>query len=370
MDRTSSDGLSLQDTLDFFFRDEPIDDFKCEKCDRVQVHINRKFNKLPRVLILYLKRHQNEFGTFETESDIFELDQSSKSYKLTKNDCEIKIPKYLTLKYLTCNTSQLQLPKQLSQSLDNEKWKKKLLYDDTRPETSLPPYKIPLKEQKPNNLGLSQCDQLLKSKHNVTENNETTAKPVVYKSSSVLKSPLVVSKPGPLMSKPEMARPSYSSFGDFDELPDLLPSNDVELDFDPKHFRIENMTDEEQLKIALELSLNAEKTGNEITYGEKLEQKVQTNTALKPRQVLSENGSNMRALKSDQENRLKNRTPKQNENFNFGYLDGACDPLGSFSDLEFDENKNESDKDSDIINNEFSRGPRKRNYFTLFKFEN
>ncbi|XP_076458433.1 uncharacterized protein LOC143292129 isoform X2 [Babylonia areolata] len=48
--------LSLQDALDIFFQKEEID-YRCEKCGHTKAEVTHKFAKLPRVLILHLKRY-------------------------------------------------------------------------------------------------------------------------------------------------------------------------------------------------------------------------------------------------------------------------------------------------------------------------
>jgi hypothetical protein len=113
--------------LDIFFRDEHLDDFKCEKCNQTgEVVIRRQFIQLPRVLILHLKRYQYQEVKIEDEMDaIFNdvdpqefasgYDTTSRiSYKLIKNDSRINIPTYLSLKMLTANETHLKLPKSSS----------------------------------------------------------------------------------------------------------------------------------------------------------------------------------------------------------------------------------------------------------------
>jgi len=134
--------ISVQDALDIFFQEESLNDFKCEKCESVQeVVIKRKFSRLPRVLVLYLKRYQ--FQEVKRQNDIIpvnsaneqtngEIQEQSASlvdkpqqqqhqeqqpkvetrtnnYQLVKNDSIIRIKPYLTLKFITSN--ELQLPK-------------------------------------------------------------------------------------------------------------------------------------------------------------------------------------------------------------------------------------------------------------------
>ncbi|XP_036611077.1 ubiquitin carboxyl-terminal hydrolase 37 [Trichosurus vulpecula] len=47
---------SIQDSLDLFFRAEELE-YSCEKCDGKSAVVAHKFNRLPRVLILHLKRY-------------------------------------------------------------------------------------------------------------------------------------------------------------------------------------------------------------------------------------------------------------------------------------------------------------------------
>ncbi|XP_076461290.1 uncharacterized protein LOC143293863 [Babylonia areolata] len=51
------DGASLQDAVEGFFKKEEVD-FKCDHCQQHQkAEVSRKFQSLPRVLIVYLKRY-------------------------------------------------------------------------------------------------------------------------------------------------------------------------------------------------------------------------------------------------------------------------------------------------------------------------
>lgn len=121
--------LSIQDALDVFFKEEVLDDFKCESCQNVQeVIIRRRFTKLPRILILHLKRYQFQevVSVASTSSSTNELESIaegmtdepqqntiSRNFRMFKNDSVIKIPPYLTLKWLTAEQSTLKLPKQI-----------------------------------------------------------------------------------------------------------------------------------------------------------------------------------------------------------------------------------------------------------------
>uniref|UniRef100_A0A8C6TAC4 Ubiquitin carboxyl-terminal hydrolase n=1 Tax=Neogobius melanostomus TaxID=47308 RepID=A0A8C6TAC4_9GOBI len=71
---------SIQDSLDLFFRMEEIE-YSCEKCNGKAATVTHKFSKLPRVLILHLKRY-----SFNA--------QLSLNSKLGQ---QVLIPRYLTL---------------------------------------------------------------------------------------------------------------------------------------------------------------------------------------------------------------------------------------------------------------------------------
>ncbi|KAJ8403514.1 hypothetical protein AAFF_G00352860 [Aldrovandia affinis] len=71
---------SIQDSLDLFFRMEEIE-YSCEKCSGKSANVTHKFSKLPRVLILHLKRYSYNA-------------QLSLNSKLGQ---QVLIPKYLTL---------------------------------------------------------------------------------------------------------------------------------------------------------------------------------------------------------------------------------------------------------------------------------
>uniref|UniRef100_A0A8C1GD94 Ubiquitin carboxyl-terminal hydrolase n=1 Tax=Cyprinus carpio TaxID=7962 RepID=A0A8C1GD94_CYPCA len=71
---------SIQDSLDLFFRMEEIE-YSCEKCSGKAATVSHKFSRLPRVLILHLKRYSYN-------------SQLSLNSKLGQ---QVLIPKYLTL---------------------------------------------------------------------------------------------------------------------------------------------------------------------------------------------------------------------------------------------------------------------------------
>lgn len=72
--------ISIQDSLDLFFRMEEIE-YSCEKCSGKSATVIHKFSRLPRVLILHLKRYSYNA-------------QLSLNSKLGQ---QVLIPKYLTL---------------------------------------------------------------------------------------------------------------------------------------------------------------------------------------------------------------------------------------------------------------------------------
>lgn len=89
-----------------------MDDFKCESCASVQeVIIRRKLTKLPRILILYLKRYQfievtspaanttSEQPTVAVDTETTaESTSANKVYRLVKNDSDVEITRELSLK--------------------------------------------------------------------------------------------------------------------------------------------------------------------------------------------------------------------------------------------------------------------------------
>lgn len=115
--KSNQSAFSLQEALDIFFKDESLNDFKCESCESIEeVIIRRSFHKLPKVLILYLKRYQfkevvvaaNQSeenkpteNAANDSSDEQVAPSGGKTFKLVKNDSNVRIPRYLTLRFLT-----------------------------------------------------------------------------------------------------------------------------------------------------------------------------------------------------------------------------------------------------------------------------
>ncbi|XP_009978651.1 PREDICTED: ubiquitin carboxyl-terminal hydrolase 37-like, partial [Tauraco erythrolophus] len=82
---------SIQDSLDLFFRAEEIE-YSCEKCNGKSAVVTHKFNRLPRVLILHLKRYSFNVAL-------------SLNHKVGQ---QVVIPRYLTL--LSHCTESTRLP--------------------------------------------------------------------------------------------------------------------------------------------------------------------------------------------------------------------------------------------------------------------
>ncbi|XP_077997555.1 ubiquitin carboxyl-terminal hydrolase 37-like [Glandiceps talaboti] len=78
--KDSSIAKSIQDAIDQFFRDEKIE-YECNECHSKQSTVTHKFTKLPRILVLHLKRYSYNISAL----------------KNTKLGESIDIPKYLTL---------------------------------------------------------------------------------------------------------------------------------------------------------------------------------------------------------------------------------------------------------------------------------
>lgn len=104
--------------MDANFKDEYLNDFKCEGCESVQeVVIRRQLTRLPRILILYLKRYQcvevapdyplNSTSELTDAEIVAELSgqppqqqptTAAKTYRLVKNDSDVDITCELSLK--------------------------------------------------------------------------------------------------------------------------------------------------------------------------------------------------------------------------------------------------------------------------------
>lgn len=109
LDSTIFPSISIQDTLDLFFHDEILKEFKCESCKNFgEAIIKRKFSMLPRILILHLKRYQYQIMNENlNKSSNNELKENKYNFRLYKNDSIVKIQKYLTLKFLADNKTKI-----------------------------------------------------------------------------------------------------------------------------------------------------------------------------------------------------------------------------------------------------------------------
>ncbi|XP_033629611.1 ubiquitin carboxyl-terminal hydrolase 37-like [Asterias rubens] len=91
---------SIQTALEQFFREEGIE-YACGECDCKQAIVTHKFTKLPRVIIIHLKRYK------------FDAD----AFQYSKLRRRILIPRYLSVHY-HC-TKETQSPTSLPKSLVN-----------------------------------------------------------------------------------------------------------------------------------------------------------------------------------------------------------------------------------------------------------
>ncbi|KAJ8320585.1 hypothetical protein KUTeg_002172 [Tegillarca granosa] len=131
---------SIQEALDLFFRKETLE-YTCEKCGSNKGEVTHKFTKLPRVLILHLKRYRYDTST-------------SYHSKVARN---IHIPRFLTLQSHCVEETAPAFPAILLSDLKNYRFKrcttdsgdsvktndqisrtpcKKLRYDDKKEEDS------------------------------------------------------------------------------------------------------------------------------------------------------------------------------------------------------------------------------------------
>jgi uncharacterized UBP type Zn finger protein len=111
--------ISVQDTLNLFFQDEILKDFKCENCKNSgEAIIKRKFNILPRILILHLKRYQ--FQLINQNLNKSNYNEYPDNFRLYKNDSTVKISKFLNLKFLTDYKTKEYIPKVISDNFESK----------------------------------------------------------------------------------------------------------------------------------------------------------------------------------------------------------------------------------------------------------
>ncbi len=146
-DNLNNDSLSIQRSLDTFFKEEIVTDFKCEKCDKKkEVRIRRHFSKLPRVLILYLKRYQideikrvvpvssnssenllsNIEGDEENSKPPAPATKTVVDFRFVKNDSKVKITRFIGLKHLSVKDEELKLPHKIDKDIIKKYSSKKL----------------------------------------------------------------------------------------------------------------------------------------------------------------------------------------------------------------------------------------------------
>ncbi|XP_021356044.1 ubiquitin carboxyl-terminal hydrolase 37-like isoform X2 [Mizuhopecten yessoensis] len=65
--RKNGDPSSIQNALDLFFRSEAIE-YTCEKCGSNKSEVSHKFSRLPRVLVLHLKRYNFDQSIINTKT--------------------------------------------------------------------------------------------------------------------------------------------------------------------------------------------------------------------------------------------------------------------------------------------------------------
>lgn len=93
---------SLQDALSFFFKSEEIE-YTCEKCGHGKSNVSHKITRLPRIFILHLKRY--------SYNQIF-----SKNTKMGQN---VSIPTYISMKNHCTEETQPAFPPTLQDSSHN-----------------------------------------------------------------------------------------------------------------------------------------------------------------------------------------------------------------------------------------------------------
>ena len=283
---------SIQHALNDFFKNEILTDFKCEKCQEIkEVLIKRKFTKLPRVLILHLKRYQfhektNSAGACSSSSaeQLYNQEEKSEStgpsYRLIKNESIIKIPRYLSLHNLLTDSESLKLPKRIDKKLFSEFSSKRLVdsYSESNPNSNSTPFGSRFSNSSNFSSGAkkqlfvgnaSKSNVLSKRDENVNirnSNGNQNLQPTKLPNIDLVKgltnslSPL-----GKNYKIPQKKKTDYTVMTEDDE---ELPTLDIQEPFDDKHgynlsdFSKKDMTEEQQLKLALEQSKRETSTTN------------------------------------------------------------------------------------------------------------
>jgi hypothetical protein len=303
----------LQDALDIFFQDESIEDFKCEKCgnNKEDIVIHRKFFRLPRILILHLKRYnhmikRDEKSTNEKNKDsnlgtstssVTSLEAKSNetvtSTVTKKNASFINIPRYLTLQFLVIDKTLLKLPKKIPNSISMTTPCKELPPKNGLEEKLSIQPKIPLKDNSINidykNYSQEINDVLSPlAGHRLQTGKNTNSTPRIPLSSTTLNQQKSNTKNNSLISNitsenSHIPRNSQTSFSRItksksseykkdstkiqnsaSQEPLLIDTNSNENNFIPllefeqfdrSNYIIKDITEDEQINIALQISL-------------------------------------------------------------------------------------------------------------------
>ena len=365
--------ISLQDALDIFFQDESLNDFKCEKCEnKEEVVIKRKFVKLPRILILHLKRYQfqdinaNQSSTDQSAEPDQQVKTKQPQYRLYKNDSYVKIPRFLTLKFLTAEKPVLQLPKPIPANLYNPaRVMKPNLTDDQlnfntislnsdnllSANTSLDKtQKLPLKPQS-NNIS--------------NTNGKSTRQPLGASKTALNKiDENSIKNAGNYTSKPRAAKKLDTNYGD-NSLPDISLLNTEK--YNVQSYMIEDMNEEEQLEKAIQMSMSDDKlcTNNIIRYENEVlkancnEANYKYNKAIKSNDISSDE---LPSLTFEENSLSKNDKAFQ---ASAKYLDGVNDAPWDISNAE-NENDVDSENNFDVKKNANMKTYERRGRFYFF----
>ena len=314
----------MQDALDIFFQDESIEDFKCEKCgnNKEDIVIHRKFFRLPRILILHLKRYNHMIKRDEkltneknkdsnvnsnlgaSTSSVTSLEAKSNetvtSTVTKKNASFINIPRYLTLQFLVIDKSLLQLPKKIPNSISMTTPCKELPSKNGLEDKLSIQQKIPLKDNSINidykNYSQEINDVLSPlAGHRLQTGKNPNSTPRIPLSSTTLnqqksntKNNLLISNiasensHSPKNSQTRITKSKSSEYkkdstkiqNSASQEPLLIDSNSNDFipildfeQFDRSNYIIKDITEEEQIKLALQISLTEPKQNQSKVFG-------------------------------------------------------------------------------------------------------
>jgi hypothetical protein len=320
----ATEPMSLQDTLNVFFQDEQLSDFSCPKCSTSErMFIKRKFVRMPRVLILHLKRYQlhetpvnsgscknqqqsnAEFDSlWQAAPNLSAADEQQPSsttttsrpaitYSLVKNDAVVRISRYLTLKHLVnssgsdngsitsdANDSKecVELPKPM-RSVVNLATLRKLCREKLLNEVEL------FGDSESN---MMQSSSAAKVPFRLADMNQKSSNTQSNTESEEKRSPLsdyfkpisrTIKIVDNIKSKREQNESSAKSFIDQQKLsavalkkatanrersssplPDLNAASDARVSFDAQNYILKEMSEEDQIELALKQSLSGIET--------------------------------------------------------------------------------------------------------------